>query len=277
MKKKYLTVSELARLRNTTAETLRYYDRINLLKPEYVAEETGYRYYSIRQYEKLGTILELRSLKMPLEQIVEYFNNRNLKKSAELLQKYQYKLEEDIKHYMALNEVLKSKVDFIQSLDNLELNKVVINDIPDRYMISFGEQAGGKEAHAYAYTKLEGCLNDEVAPILASDRVGVYSDERLLEENEDFIPSYPMLIVKNNTNNKYIKKIPGGTYACMHYANGTLEKYDKSFEIIKKYIADNNLKICGNILQIYKLDVTLTNDRKETIMEIQIPVKNDFK
>ena len=36
MKKKYLTVSELARLRNTTAETLRYYDRINLLKPEYV-------------------------------------------------------------------------------------------------------------------------------------------------------------------------------------------------------------------------------------------------
>lgn len=60
MKKKYLTVSELARLRNTTAETLRYYDRINLLKPEYVSEETGYRYYSIRQYEKLGTILELR-------------------------------------------------------------------------------------------------------------------------------------------------------------------------------------------------------------------------
>lgn len=275
MKKKYLTVSELARLRNTTAETLRYYDRINLLKPEYVSEETGYRYYSIRQYEKLGTILELRSLKMPLEQIVEYFNNRNLKKSAELLQQYQIKLEEDIKRYMALNEVLKSKIDFIQSLDRLELNKAELVEMPERYMISFGEQAGGSEAHAYAYTKLEGCLNDEVAPILASDRVGVYTDERILEENDEYIPAYPMLIVKNISENEYIKKIPSGSYVCMNYTNGTLEKYDKSFEIVKKYIADNGLKICGNILQIYKLDVTLTNDRKETIMEIQIPVEKN--
>ncbi|MGN1318237.1 MAG: MerR family transcriptional regulator [Lachnospirales bacterium] len=275
MKKKYLTVSELARLRNTTAETLRYYDRINLLKPEYVSEENGYRYYSIRQYEKLGTILELRSLKMPLEQIVEYFNNRNLKKSAELLQKYQLKLEEDIKRYMVLDKVLKDKIKFIQSLDSLELYKVELIEMPERYMISFGEQAGGKEAHAYAYTKLEGYLNDEVAPILASDRVGVYTDERILEENDEYITAYPMLIVKNNVNSEYIKKIPAGNYVCMLYANGTLEKYDKSFEIIKKYIADNNLKICGNIFQIYKLDVTLTNDIKETVMEIQIPVENN--
>lgn len=273
MKKRYLTVSELAKLRNTTAETLRYYDRINLLKPEYVSEETGYRYYSIRQYEKLGTILELRSLQMPLEQIIEYFNNRNLKKSAELLQKYQLKLEDDIKKYMALNEVLKEKIKFIGSLEHLELNKVVLNEFPERYMISFGEQAGGKEAHAYAYTKLEKCLNNEVAPILATDRVGVYTDERILEKSDEYIPAYPMLLVKNNIENQYIKKIPGGTYACMHYSNGTLEKYDKSFEIIKKYISENNMRINGNILQIYKIDVTLTNDRNETIMEIQIPVE----
>lgn len=272
MKKKYLTVSELAKLRNTTAETLRYYDRIGLLKPEYISEDTGYRYYSIRQYEKLGTILELRSLQMPLEQIIEYFNNRNLKKSVELLHKYQLKLEEDIKKYVSLNEVLKNKINFINTLDSIELNKVVLNKFSDRYMISFGEQAGGKEAHAYAYTKLETCLNNEIAPILASDRVGIYTDERILEKNDEYIPAYPMLIVKNDADNKYIKKIPGGIYACMYYSNGALEKYDKSFEIIKKFITDNNLKITGNILQIYKIDVTLTNDRKETIMEIQIPV-----
>ena len=81
-----------------------------------------------------------------------------------------------------------------------------------------------------------------------------------------------MLLVKENTDNPHIQKIPGGKYACMHYANGTLERYDSSFEIIKKYLTDHNLKINGNILQLYKLDVTLTNDREETIMEIQIPV-----
>lgn len=273
MKNKYLSISELAKLRNTTAETLRYYDRINLLKPEYVSEETGYRYYSIRQYEKLGTILELRKLCMPLEQIAEYINNRNVKKSAEILSEYQHKLDETIESYMALNEVLKEKVNFLSQIESLNVNEVFVREIDDRYMISFGEQSGSKEAHAYAYTKLEWHLK-EIAPILATDRVGVYANESILEESCDLTPAYPMILVKEPKKDmKYLKKIPKGKYVCMYYSNGTLEKYDKSFEIIKAYINENNLKICGNILQIYKVDVTLTNDRAETILEIQVPVR----
>ncbi|MEH7531769.1 MerR family DNA-binding transcriptional regulator, partial [Priestia megaterium] len=46
----------MAKLRGVTTETLRHYDRIGLFKPFYVDENTGYRYYSIFQYEVLGTI-----------------------------------------------------------------------------------------------------------------------------------------------------------------------------------------------------------------------------
>lgn len=48
MKGELLSISELAKLRQVTTETLRYYDRIGLLKPVYVDPETNYRYYSIR-------------------------------------------------------------------------------------------------------------------------------------------------------------------------------------------------------------------------------------
>lgn len=47
-----LSISELAKLKNITTETLRHYDRIGLLKPDYVTE-SGRRMYSIRQYERL--------------------------------------------------------------------------------------------------------------------------------------------------------------------------------------------------------------------------------
>lgn len=70
-----LSISELAKLKNITSETLRHYDRIDLLKPDYVTK-SGRRMYSIRQYEKLGTILELRAIGMSLHEIQEYFNNR---------------------------------------------------------------------------------------------------------------------------------------------------------------------------------------------------------
>ena len=78
-----LSISELAKLKNITSETLRHYDRIDLLKPDYVTK-SGRRMYSIRQYEKLGTILELRAIGMSLHEIQEYFNNRNLKKSISM-------------------------------------------------------------------------------------------------------------------------------------------------------------------------------------------------
>lgn len=57
-----LSIGEMAKLRGVTVDTLRHYDKIGLLKPYHIDPETGYRYYSISQYEVLGTIKDLRSI-----------------------------------------------------------------------------------------------------------------------------------------------------------------------------------------------------------------------
>lgn len=41
---------------NINVRLLRHYDKISLLKPEFINEENGYRYYSTRQFECLNTI-----------------------------------------------------------------------------------------------------------------------------------------------------------------------------------------------------------------------------
>lgn len=61
---------------------------------------------------------------------------------------------------------------------------------------------------------------------------------------------------------------------CMYYKNGTLEKYDPSFERVKNYIREKSYRIDGMILQVYKLDVTLTSNREENVLELQVPVKS---
>ena len=71
IKENLLSITELAKLRQVTSETLRYYDRIGLITPDYVDPQTRYRYYSIRQYEKLGTIKELRQLGMSIHDITD--------------------------------------------------------------------------------------------------------------------------------------------------------------------------------------------------------------
>ena len=44
----FFTAGELAAIFGVSKQTLLYYDRIDLLKPDFVADN-GYRYYSIKQ------------------------------------------------------------------------------------------------------------------------------------------------------------------------------------------------------------------------------------
>ena len=71
-------IGEVAKMYHLSVGTLRYYEKEGLLKPEYTDPDTGYRYYGIRQFEQLTNIRYLRTLGLPLEEITEYLNNRNV-------------------------------------------------------------------------------------------------------------------------------------------------------------------------------------------------------
>ena len=61
------TIGEMADLFGINIRTLRYYDEIGILHPETADPDTGYRYYSTRQFERLNTIKYLRALGVSLK------------------------------------------------------------------------------------------------------------------------------------------------------------------------------------------------------------------
>ena len=274
IKENLLSITELAKLRQVTSETLRYYDRIGLITPDYVDPQTRYRYYSIRQYEKLGTIKELRQLGMSIHDITDYFSGRNLRKSHQLLLHQLELLEEEIRKQQLLSEILRRKLHFLSEITPPPpVDKVFCRAFPQRYMITFGEPAGGSREHAFAFTRLERYL-DEVAPILASDRIGVYADWHLLEPSDDYIPAVPMIFVERDAiESEHKRTIPPGDYLCMNYRRGELERYHPSFARLHTYMAEHGWVLNGMIFQFYKIDVTLTSDPDETLREIQVPVR----
>ena len=58
----------------------------------------------------------------------------------------------------------------------------------------------------------------------------------------------------------------------MYYRDGILEKYHPLFEKIRAYLEEHEYRICGSILQTYEIDVTVTDRKEETLIEIQVPV-----
>lgn len=59
-KNEKLSVGQEAQAVGMTAETLRHYDKIGLVKPSMRDEWTGYRYYSQQDLLRLNTVMALQ-------------------------------------------------------------------------------------------------------------------------------------------------------------------------------------------------------------------------
>ena len=65
----------MARMNGISEQTLRLYDREGLFSPAYRDQDTGYRYYDIRQNARLDTIQRLKALGMSLKDIKGQMKN----------------------------------------------------------------------------------------------------------------------------------------------------------------------------------------------------------
>ena len=112
-------IGEFSKKTNVPVKTLRYYDEINLFKPQEIDLFSGYRYYSDTQINDLQTILILKEVGFSLEEIKKNKNNYNdelmLKKKKELLFE-QENLENKIK-----------KLDYLRS--KIKDNRIIINGV----------------------------------------------------------------------------------------------------------------------------------------------------
>jgi len=77
-------IREFARLTGVSVRTLHYYDEIGLLKPSFVDEQNGYRFYDERCLERMQEILFYRELDFPLKDIGEIMSSPDYDKQTVL-------------------------------------------------------------------------------------------------------------------------------------------------------------------------------------------------
>lgn len=112
---------EFAKLANVTERTLRYYDKIGLLKPSSILSN-GYRQYTDSDLLKLQKILSLKHLGFSIEEIFPIvLEDQNLKESF----KMQIDLiDSRIKHMTAIKDSMESIISTIND-KNIDWTKII--------------------------------------------------------------------------------------------------------------------------------------------------------
>lgn len=93
---KFFSIGEAAEMVGMTAETLRHYDRIGLIRPHKTDEWTKYRYYTEREIVLLETVRALRCMELPLNEIRQLLQCDDVAKIAAFLQNAEAHADEKI-------------------------------------------------------------------------------------------------------------------------------------------------------------------------------------
>ena len=79
-----MMIKEFAEFTGVSVRTLHYYDEIGLLKPAFVNEHSGYRYYNEHSLVRMQEILFYRELDFSLKSIAEILSSPNYDKTKAL-------------------------------------------------------------------------------------------------------------------------------------------------------------------------------------------------
>ena len=94
-------------------------------------------------------------------------------------------------------------------------------------------------------------------------------------ESDESVESMVMFFFvkdRENIDENLIKRIPKGKYVCRYY-RGSLWNTKGHLKQMMEYIEQNGYSVCGDILQIVQIDISVTDQNEEVMFETQIPIK----
>ena len=111
-----MNIKKFADLTGVSVRTLHYYDEIGLLKPDFVDEQTAYRFYGQESLNRMQEILFYRELDFSLNNIKEILSSKN------------YNKKEALKGQKQLLMLKKQRIErIIQSIENAESGEENMN------------------------------------------------------------------------------------------------------------------------------------------------------
>jgi len=268
MKDKFL-IGEISKFFNISTDTLRYYEKIDLFKPDH-DEYNHYRYYDIKSFLKLSRILFFKSLDISLEDIREYMKHKNIGNLLNLLNKKEEEIDKKIKRLVNLQKKIQNKRELLESIDK-EVGKITVKKIPERvglFLDMSSEEKREEIVEAFKmnekYLKFSSCLIEgQVYTSISKENI----ENKIFNQFRYFIE---ILSFDENVVHRF-KVVKENDYACITFV-GPYREMQANYEKLINWIDENGYKVIGDSIEKNIVDYDYSDSENEYISEIQIPI-----
>lgn len=270
----YFTSGELSTLYHIPKQTLLYYDKIGLLKPEFIGDN-GYRHYNITQYLTLEIILSLRKLGISIAQIKEYLNNKSAGTFLALIENRNNECLKYIAELQKMQQSLSLIKESTMEAQNITLDQVFLTH---------------EAAMMLCVTPIEkGTAGKDIIKMTARHVYKVFSKNKFSKKNVGWIVNKNDFFNGNHNvsvafysiydNNSRLSKSavyvrPEGLYVTIAFKGTYYEAAEKIIAKLRKFMKANRLEPGSDIFVIPLKNHWLTDNTDEYINKIILQVRN---
>lgn len=269
--KEYFTIGEVSKLFQVKIATLRYYDQIGLLRPEFIDKKTNYRYYSTQQFERLNSIKYLRALDLPINEIIDFFNYREIDTLVEMLKKQKDEVAKKKKELEIIETKISRRLLQIEDAVSTPLDKIAEIKLPEMHV---------------AYLRHEYVIGDDIELPITELRNSFGINEEI------FLGKIGISISSSNLNNNVFDKyssifmileegdqippsciiIPPRDYLRVRFKGTHIDAIDY-YKKLLTYMKKHNYELLDDSFEITLIDYGFTNDKEKYVTEILLPYK----
>jgi DNA-binding transcriptional MerR regulator len=258
------SIGEVAKAKNITIKTLRYYHEIGLLIPEKINPDNGYRYYSSNQMLILDIIEVAKNTNASLETIKSIISSFTIPNALNFIEQRHKELERKQLEIENMHDLLDRITEALKnSEENFSVNDLKIIKYPKRYAFSMPLDKNFPNSEIEAHSKILNYLKEkEIKPTYIT---GTIIDGNISKNNP--VAVFHIIDKKYfNSKNKNFIVFESGEYLTVTYKNNE-ERI--AVNKLSKFIKDKNIKV-KQFIEIDLFDNIANNDKFTSNIQIFI-------
>lgn len=272
-------IGEFAQIAQISSRQLRFYDQLGLLQPAHIDQQTGYRYYTIRQLPRLNSILALKELGLSLEQIGPLLEKEvSVAQLRSMLTLKRAQVERALQEEEARLRHIESRIAQIDKEGKAEGFDVLTKSVPAMPILSINCSCDGmEEAVRMVRTVAEGGAR-QIKPALR-DKLIVIARNDLDYDKLDLDIGFSLTRPTNESVRIAGDLVlrPGELAAVDAMATivrpGTNAESHTSFGTLGRWIEANSYEIVGPCREIFLEPITGPPGFEGALVEIQFPIR----
>ena len=264
-------IGTVAKLFHTSVGTLRHYEAMGLLAPEHIDPDTGYRYYSVRQFEPLNTIRYLRLLDLPLPQIAGFLQNRDADRIEGMLRQQKAVVLQKQEELRRIERRLDARIRQLRDARTAPLDQIRLHTVPACRVLCMEDPP---EIRASAdlelpIRRLESALSETV---VFPGKVGIgISVEDLEAGRFQQYSSVFLILDEGEAHTAGAVVLPESLCVSIRF-RGSHPAAPERYQRLMDHIRDHRLRPAAPSREVMLIDDGITSDSGEFVTEICIPV-----